>query len=57
MSQPERTGQTVSTGASTEHFSACCDPRSGRGKEDKGGLCLAEQCKKNCSICGKNLQS
>lgn len=50
-----RTGQTVSTGASSEHFS---DPKSGGGKQDKGGLCSAEQRKiKNCGICGKNLQS
>lgn len=41
-----------------QHFGACCDPRSGGGKEDEGGLCLAEQHKKkNCGICGKNLQS
>lgn len=37
------TGQTMNTGASTEHFSACCDSKSGGGKEDKDGLCLAEQ--------------
>lgn len=52
-----RTVQTVSTGASTGHFSAYCDPKSGGGKEDKGGLCLAEQHKKKSGICGKNLQS
>lgn len=29
-----------------QHFSACRDPKSGGGKEDEGGFCLAEQCKK-----------
>lgn len=50
-----RTGQTEHR---SQHFSACYDPKSGGGKEDEGGLCLAERCKKkNCGICGKNLQS
>lgn len=36
----------MSTGASTEHFSACCDPKRGGGEGDTGGLCLAERRKK-----------
>lgn len=52
-----RTGQSVSTGASSGHFSACYDPTGGGGNGDKGGLCLAEQRKRNGGICGKSLQS